>query len=61
MKQRIRCIEVEGSTTKGAIKKALDILGVSRDMVEVKILCEESKGLFGMDGQKPAKVKVTLK
>ena len=56
-----KCIEVEGKTTKEAIQKALEILGVAKDMVVIKILREESKGLFGMDGQKLAKIKVTLK
>lgn len=54
-------IEVEGKTTREAIQKALRILGVTKDKVDIKILCEESKGLFGMEGQKLAKVKVTLK
>ncbi|MFA4889924.1 MAG: Jag N-terminal domain-containing protein [Candidatus Omnitrophota bacterium] len=56
-----KTIEVEGATTREAIQKALKILGVTKDKVDIKILCEESKGLFGMDGQKLAKVKVTLK
>lgn len=56
-----KSIEVEGRTTKEAIQKAIKILCVSKDKVNVKILCEECKGLFGMDGQKFAKVKVTLK
>ena len=56
-----KSIEVEGKTTMEAIKKALGILNVTKDKVEIKILCEESKGLFGMEGEKLAKVKVTLK
>ena len=44
-----------------AIKKALDFFGVSRDEIVVKIVCEEKKGLFGMEGAKPAKIKATLK
>lgn len=56
-----KSIEVEGKTTREAIQKALKILGVTKDKVEIKILCEECKGLFGMDGQRLAKVKVTLK
>ena len=58
---RNKSIESEGKTTKEAIEKALKVLGVTRDKVEIKILCEECKGLFGMEGQKLAKVKVTLK
>jgi len=56
-----RSIEVEGNTVEDAIKRALEMLGVSRDAVEVKIVCEEKKGLFGMEGAKPAKIKVALK
>lgn len=56
-----KSIEVEGMTTKEAIQKALKLLGATKDKVDIKILCEECKGLFGMEGQKLAKVKVTLK
>ncbi len=56
-----KSIEVEGSTVEEAIKKALKLLNVSRDDVIVKIVCEEKKGLFGMEGAKPAKIKVSLK
>jgi hypothetical protein len=27
----------------------------------VKVVCEEQKGLFGMEGAKPAKIKVIIK
>lgn len=56
-----KTIEVEAATTKEAIQKALKILGVTKNKVDIKILCEESKGLFGMDGQKLARIKATLK
>jgi len=56
-----KSIEVEAKTTKEAIQKALTFLGASKDQVEIKILREESKGLFGMEGQKLAKVKVIIK
>ena len=54
-------IEVEGKSTKEAIAIALKKLGAKRDEVDIKILSEEAKGLFGMKGQKQAKVKVMLK
>ncbi len=54
-------IEVEGRTSQEAITIALKKLGVSRKQVKVEILSEEDKGLFGMKGAKPARVKVTLK
>ena len=56
-----KSMEVEGSTVEAAIKKALSLLKVSRDDIEVKVVCEEKKGLFGMEGAKPAKIKVSLK
>ena len=54
-------IEVEGSTVAEAIKEALKILKVSRAEIVVKVVCEEEKGLFGMEGAKPAKIKVSKK
>ena len=54
-------IEVEGGTVEDAINKAIAIFNVSRDQVSVKVLCEEKKGLFGMEGAKPAKIRAVLK
>lgn len=54
-------IEVEGITVEEAIRKALEILQLSKDMVTIEILTEEAKGLFGMPGAKPAKIRVTKK
>lgn len=54
-------IEVEAKTVREAIKIALQKLGVARDKVCVKVLSEENKGLFGMEGSKLAKVRVSLK
>jgi len=59
--ETLKSIEVEGGSVDEAIKSALNDLNVSRDDVTVKVLCEEKRGLFGMGGGKPAKVKVTLK
>lgn len=56
-----KAIEIEGDTVEMAIAKAVDFFKVSRDQICVKILCEEKKGLFGMGGAKPAKIKVTLR
>jgi len=57
----MREIEVEAKTVEEAISIAMKKLRVKRDRVEVKILNEESKGLFGMGGSEPAKVKVKIK
>jgi len=54
-------VEVEAKTTKEAIKIALDKLNVKKDEVDIKILREEHKGLFGMEGAELAKIKVTVK
>ncbi len=61
IKRSQKGIEVEGSTVEDAIEKALKLFGVSRDDIVVKVVCEEKKGLFGMEGEKPAKIKVTLR
>lgn len=53
-------IEVEGKTVEEAIKKALKELNLPRNKVRIEVLSEEKKGLFGMPGAKPAKVRVTL-
>lgn len=44
-----------------AIHEALGELGANRDQVEIEILEEATKGLFGILGGKEAKVAVTLK
>lgn len=53
-------IEVEGGTVEEAVKKALQKLKISRDKVKIEVLSEEEKGLFGMPGAKPAKVRVSI-
>jgi len=54
-------IEVEAKTTKEAITAAFRKLRLKRNEVEIKILNEETKGLFGMEGPKKAKIKVKIK
>ena len=61
MNKDIKSLEIEGCTVEDAIKKALEIFKVSRENLSIKVLCEEQKGLFGMEGAKPAKIKVSLK
>lgn len=53
--------EFEGVDVEEAIKKALEYFSVSREDLNIKIVCEEKKGLFGMKGAKLAKIKVSLK
>ena len=54
-------IEKTSKSIDEAINLALAELGASRDMVEIEVLEEGSKGLFGILGGKDAKVAVTLK
>ncbi len=61
MEKKQKSIEVEGVTVEDAIKKALGILNVTKDEINVKVVREEKKGLFGMEGAKLAKIKVTIK
>ena len=60
-KETHRTMEVEAATVEGAIRKAVKALKVARDEITVKVLKEEKKGLFGMEGATCAKIKVTLK
>jgi predicted RNA-binding protein Jag len=54
-------IEVEAKTVGEAIEKALAILKVSRADIEVFVLSEEKRGLFGMEGARLAKIRAVLK
>ena len=54
-------VEIEGKTVETAIKAALKKLNLPRNQVEIEILFEGEKGLFGMAGVKPAKVRVSTK
>lgn len=57
----MKSVEKIDKTVAEAISSALQELNTTRDRVEVEVLEEPSKGLFGLFGSKPAKVKVTLK
>jgi len=59
-KTHIGEVEVEDKTLEAAVKKALLLLKVSKDQVKIKVLAEEQKGLFGMEGAKLAKIRVTI-
>jgi spoIIIJ-associated protein len=56
----MRSIESEADTIDEAIAKALEILGAGRDQVEVEIVSDAAKGLFGFGGRK-ARVRVTVR
>lgn len=54
----VREVEKTGKTVDEAVRLALSELGVARENVEIEILDEPSKGIFGIIGTRPAKVKV---
>lgn len=51
----------EGGTVEDAINKAVRELRLKRDQIDIKVVCEEKRGLFGMQGAKLAKIKVIVK
>jgi predicted RNA-binding protein Jag len=51
----------EAATVEEAIEKATTELSCSRDLICVKVVSEEKKGLFGMQGASLAKIVVTVK
>ncbi|MDD5560863.1 MAG: Jag N-terminal domain-containing protein [Candidatus Omnitrophica bacterium] len=58
--KKLRYLELEGNTVEEAIEKALQELKLPRKSVKIQVLSEEKKGLFGMPGAKPAKVRVSV-
>ncbi len=56
----MKSIEIEGKTVDDAINKAVEQLQSSRDQVAVEILAEGSRGLFGLMGTRPARVRVSM-
>jgi spoIIIJ-associated protein len=53
-------IEKTGRTVDEAVEAAVAEFGVSREQIEYVVLDEPSKGLFGLLGGKPARVRVEL-
>ncbi|MDD5477284.1 MAG: Jag N-terminal domain-containing protein [Candidatus Omnitrophica bacterium] len=58
--KKVKYVESEGKTVEEAIEKALKELKLPRSQVKIESLSEEKKGLFGMAGAKPAKVRVSV-
>ena len=54
-------LEITGKNIEDAIEKGLQELNCSKEEVEIKVLDEGTKGLFGLMGSKPARVILTLK
>ena len=49
-------LEVAGSNVEAAIENGLKQTGLNKDEINVRVLGEGSPGLFGLEGDKPAKV-----
>jgi spoIIIJ-associated protein len=56
----MQSIESEGDTIDQAIEKALQVLKLERDRVEIEILSDATRGLFGFGG-KPARVRAVIR
>src|SRR6185295_1917716 len=56
----MKSIDSEGDTIDQAIDNALQKLGVGRDRVEIEILSDATRGLFGFGG-KPARVRAIVR
>ncbi|MGE0228928.1 MAG: RNA-binding cell elongation regulator Jag/EloR [Dehalococcoidia bacterium] len=54
----MRIVEVSGKTVDEAVARALEQLELSRDQVDVDVISEGRRGVFGI-GQEPAIVRVT--
>ena len=54
-------LEFYGKNIEEAIKIGLKELNCSKEDVELKVLDEGTKGLFGLMGAKPARVRLTIK
>lgn len=53
--------EFEGISVEHALKTAVEKLKMSKDELQIKVLSEGQQGLFGLQGEKPAKIKITPK
>src|SRR5256885_1420543 len=53
-------IEAEGDSIDAAIDAALKLLGTTRERVEIQILTNSSRGIFGIGGRK-ARVRAALR
>ncbi|HRZ39540.1 MAG TPA: Jag N-terminal domain-containing protein [Candidatus Omnitrophota bacterium] len=51
----------EGNTVEDAIQNGLKELGLSKEDVNIKVVNEEKRGLFGMEGADRAKIIITKK
>ncbi len=57
----MKFVEKTARTVDEAVEEALQELGTTKDQVDVEVLEEGTKGLLGLLGNKPARVRVTQK
>lgn len=57
----MQAIEKTAKTVQEAVNQALYELGIKMENAEIEVLEEPSKGLFGLLGTKPARVRVSIK
>jgi len=57
----VQAIEKTAKTVQEAVKQALNELGIEREEADIEVVEEPSKGLFGILGVKPARVRVVIK
>ena len=57
----IESYEFEGNSFEDAIQQALTKLKIPKEKLSVEILTEGAKGLCGMPGGKPARIRVSRK
>jgi len=54
-------IEIEAKTTEEAIKKACEHFHLTKEELDIEVLESSSTGIFGLVGNRKAKIKVTVK
>ncbi len=54
-------VRMKGKSVEEAVNGALQVLGVSKDEADIKVLCEGEGGVLGVFGAKEAEVEVTKK
>lgn len=54
-------VEKSGKTVEEAVQEALAYLNLPRDSVDIEVLEEPTRGVLGLIGQRPARVRVTAK
>ena len=59
-KEPVLNADFEANTVEEAVEAALAELNIPRENIKIQILTEGKKGLFGMEGAKKAKIRVTI-